>query len=463
MNGGRFSKYRLVLYRLSPHGEGVDPMNNTELTPHFEELKKALEGSIDDDELMAELNKYLNDYHVDIAAAKRGILRKYGKSDSSFATSSTPVKKVADLNGTEPNVDIVAKIVYVETKNITVKGLNKTIVSGILGDDTGTASFTVWEPGAVQMEKGSVYNFRNCYCKLWNERVQINIGNRGKVEPAVGIEFEVPNSTASLASTDVKIGDIREGMGNVSVEGRIMSVESRKIVSRGEEKIVYSGIIADETGKIQYSAWHDFDLKAGESISVKNCYIRAWKGIPQLNIGDRAVVDRLGTPIEVEAGDSLKTVCEINRIGGGLDITVEGVVVDMKNGSGLIKRCPQCNRSVMNGMCTAHGSVDGIPDMRMKLVVDDGTGAIGAIVNRADTERLTGVTMSMATQLANIQGEGVIVRELMGRILLKKVRLTGNVMSDDYGPSMIVRSAEAVETDIQEEAEKLLSEVEAAI
>lgn len=51
----------------------------------------------------------------------------------------------------------------------------------------------------------------------------------------------------------------------------------------------------------------------------------------------------------------------------------------------------------------------------------------------------------------------------MGRILLKKVRLTGNVMSDDYGPSMIVRSAEAVETDIQEEAEKLLSEVEAAI
>lgn len=438
-------------------------MNSTELTPHIEELKRVLGNKIDEEQLEAELNRYLNDYHVDLVSAKRGILRKYGGNDSTFATSATPVKKIADLNGSEQNVDVVAKIVFVDTKNITVKGLSKTIVSGILGDDTGTASFTVWEPGPVQLDKGSTYTFKNCYCKLWNERVQINIGSRGRVEAAAGVEFEVPNSGASLTVTEVKIGDIREGMGNVTVTGKIMSVESRKITSRGEEKVVYSGIIADDTGKVQYSAWHDFELKVGETVSAKNCYIRAWRGIPQLNIGDRAVVDRVSADFDIEAEDTQKTVAEINRIGGGLDITVEGVVVDMKNGSGLIKRCPQCNRSVLNGVCTAHGTVEGTPDMRMKLVVDDGTGAIGAIVNRADTEKLTGVTMSMATQLAGIQGEGVIMRELMGRILLKKVRITGNVMNDDYGPSMIVRSASVVETDVQTEAEKLLEEVEASI
>ena len=46
---------------------------------------------------------------------------------------------------------------------------------------------------------------------------------------------------------------------------------------------------------------------------------------------------------------------------------------------------------------------------------------------------------------------------------MHRITVTGNVMSDDYGPSMIVRSAEPVEVNLQEEAEKLLDEVEAAI
>ena len=71
--------------------------------------------------------------------------------------------------------------------------------------------------------------------------------------------------------------------------------------------------------------------------------------------------------------------------------------------------------------------------------------------------------MNAAMGLASARGEGVVARELMGRILLHKVRITGNVMSDDFGPSMIVRSAEPVEVDVQAEAEKLLAEVEAAI
>ena len=438
-------------------------MERTELTPHIEEIKRVLGDKIDDEQIETELRKYLDDYHVDVNAAKRGIIRKYGGNDSGFATANNVAKKIADLTGTEANVDVIAKIVYVETKNITVKGLNKTIVSGILGDDTGTASFTVWEPGAVQLEKGSAYTFKNCYCKLWNDRVQINIGNRGRIETAVGVEFNVPNSGASLSASDVKIGDIRDGMGSVNVTGKILSVEARKINSRGEEKIVFSGIMADGTGKIQYSAWHDFELKEGESISAKNCYIRAWKGIPQLNIGDRATVERLDADIAVDAGESQKTVADVTRIGGGLDITIEGVVVDVKNGSGLIKRCPTCNRSMFNGICSVHGTVEGVPDMRMKLVVDDGTGAIGAIVNRADTEKLTGISMTAAMGLAAARGEGVVIRELMGKILLRRVRITGNVMSDDFGPSMIVRSASDVEVDVQGEAEKLLSEVEAAL
>ena len=446
--------------------EEVDILDMNELTPHKQEIKRVLGDKIDDEQLDMELNKYLNEYNVTIEAAKRGIIRKYGGSDSSMlATSSSIVKKVADLGGNEQNVDVLAKVVYVESKNITVKGLNKTIVSGIIGDETGTVPFTIWEPGSVALTKGSAYYFRNCYCRLWNDKVQVNLGNRGKVEQAQDVTLNVPaRDISTLSSQEYKIGDIREGVGNVTVTGKILNVEARNITVKGEQKTVYSGLMADDTGKIQFSAWHDFSLKDGETICVKNAYIRAWKGIPQLNLGDRCEVTRVsGSFSAVDAGPSLKTVAEIIKVGGGLDLTVQGLVVDVKSGSGLIKRCPQCNRSILNGVCTAHGQVDGIPDLRMKIVLDDGTGAMGAILGKADTEKITGVSMKAAEGLAAAKGEGTVARELMGKILMQRISITGNVMSDDYGPNMIVKKTEAMKVDLEAEAEKLLEEVEAAI
>jgi len=441
-------------------------MEMEELTPHIEELQRVLGDKIDEQQIMEELNKYLNEYHVNIDAAKRGIIRKYGGSEvSSFVTGNSLVKKVAELTGSEQNVDITAKVVFVDTKEITSKGLPKKILSGILGDETGTVSFTVWEPGSMVLAKGSVYHFRNCYCKTWNEKVQVNIGSRGRVEVAEGIKIDLPERQISAAPpTEIKIGNIKEGMGSVTVTGKVISVETREITARGEKKTVYSGMIADDTGKIQFSAWSDFGIKEGESLCIQNGYIRAWKGIPQLNLGDRCEVSRVDAITEiVDTSSNKKTVDEITRIGGGLDITVEGLVVDVRQGSGIIRRCPQCNRSILNGACTTHGIVDGVMDLRLKIVLDDGTGALGAVVNRADTEKLTGVTLQAAQGLAAVKGEGVVGREITSKILMKRIRITGNVMSDDYGPSMIVKSAEKVDINLEEEANKLLDEVEAAI
>ncbi|MBE6524121.1 MAG: single-stranded DNA-binding protein [Thermoplasmata archaeon] len=440
-------------------------MVNEELTPHIQELQRVLGDKIDEEQLEMELNKYLNEYHVSIDAAKRGIIRKYGGTDTAtFVTGNSLIKKVAELTGSEQNVDITAKVVFVDEKEITAKGIPKKIVSGIIGDETGTVSFTVWEPGAMVLAKGSVYIFRNCYCKTWNDKVQVNIGNRGKIEAADGIKIDLPERQISASSSEIKIGNIKDGMGNVTVTGKIMSVESREITARGEQKTVFSGIIADDSGKIQFSAWSDFGIKEGESLCIKNAYIRSWKGIPQLNLGDRCEVSRVDAVTNVvDTSTNKKTVDEISRIGGGLDITLDGLVVDVRQGSGIIRRCPQCNRSMLNGACTTHGMVEGIMDLRLKVVIDDGTGAIGAIINRADTEKLTGVTLQAAQGLASIKGEGVVGREITSKILMKRVTVTGNVMSDDYGPSMIVKSADILDIDIEAEANALLDEVEASL
>ena len=114
-------------------------MNNEELTLRFEELKRVLEGKVDDSEIMAELKRYILEFHIAPDAAKRGILRKYGVSEPT-PFRSTAVKKISELTGTEQSVDLLVRIVFVEDREITVRGVPKTITSGIIGDETGTAS-----------------------------------------------------------------------------------------------------------------------------------------------------------------------------------------------------------------------------------------------------------------------------------------------------------------------------------
>jgi len=62
-----------------------------------------------------------------------------------------------------------------------------------------------------------------------------------------------------------------------------------------------------------------------------------------------------------------------------------------------------------------------------------------------------------------VQGEGVVARELTAKVLMKRIALTGNVMSDNFGPSMVVHSAELVKEDVASEAAKLLEEVEGSL
>ncbi len=447
--------------------EEVDKMSSNEkLTPLFEDLKKVLEGKIDDVALMKEVKKYVEDYGIDADRAKRAIIKKYdADAPSSFVTADSVVKKIADLKGTEMNFDVVAKAVFVDKKEINIRGTNKTIISGILGDETGTCPFTIWEGESVDLVKGEAYHFKNAYTKIWNDRVQINLGTRGKIEKAE-TKVDVPERT--IIATDpreMKIGDIKDGVGNITVTGRIISTETRNINVKGESKVVYSGIIADDSGKIQYSAWNDYSLKEGETICIKNAYIKAWRGIPQLNLGERCEVSRVDDTFgQINKTSSKKTISEIVKIGGALDISVSGTVVDLRAGSGLIKRCPQCNRSVLNDECSAHGKIKPVFDLRMKLIVDDGTGALSAVVSRDDTEKLTGITLNAAEEIAKSHSDlESVSREMAKVIIMKRITIKGNVLSDDYGPMMIVKETSIDKVDVSSEAKKLYEDVEGAL
>ena len=446
-------------------------MDNSDMIdwdPIVEELYSALEGKVEKKTLREDLEKYVLKYRTGIAVAKDSIIKKYRnpRPAGTFFNGAPVTKKVKELEGTEMQVTIVARMVYVDKKTINTKAGPKEIISGILGDDTGTAPFTIWSSEG-EFEKGRVYTFKNGYTKKWQDQVQVNIGHNGSVVPNDDVTIAAPagNVSAPSSARDVNIADITDQTKNVNVTGRISGVESRQIKVKGEDKTVYGGILTDETGRIQFTSWVDHGLKDGEVITAKNAYIRSWKGIPQLNIGDNTQVERSDRAIEAApSGPSQKTVEDIMKVGGGLDLSITGTIVDVRGGSGLIKRCPQCNRSVLGEECSLHGRIEPVMDLRLKLTIDDGTGAISAIINRKDTENITGITLDAAIEMAKEKGDMRVVADRMSStLLLKKVTVTGNVMSDEYGPQMSVRGTELATTDVQKEAEELYSIVEGSL
>ena len=139
-------------------------MEYEQLTPIVEELTKVLEGKASREDIEQQVSTFANVYKVeDPKRIRDSILKKYGMgpaSDVSFVTADHVQKKIADLLGNENRVDILAKVIFVEKKTVTIKGTMRHLLSGTLGDETGTAQFTVWDGENCTLEQNAVYRFK---------------------------------------------------------------------------------------------------------------------------------------------------------------------------------------------------------------------------------------------------------------------------------------------------------------
>jgi replication factor A1 len=424
-----------------------------DLRAHVDDIAKALGNKVDRDRIAKELDNYIRVYRVNIDDAKRSIVRKFGGTAMRFAVGVD--KKLSGLKGGEMNVNLLCRVVSVNAKTIDSNGTKKEIMYGILGDDTGTTPFTAWETENLELEKGDVIRIENAYTKEWMGRVQVYFGSRISITQMPKESLPYPQSAVS------KIGELEDGQRNVSVVGRILSIEKREVTVDGKQKFVFSGIIGDATGRVGFSAWSDFGLKDDEVVKIDNAYIKSWRGIPQLTFDDKATVERVDEELPSKKDIMRGGRVRIGDTDGGVDIVVEGVVVDVKPGSGLIYRCPECNRAVKKGECSIHGNVDAQPDLRIKAIVDDGTGAVNALVGRELTEKILGKDLNKSLEeTRNSPNPELIKDELFDRLVSRPMMFRGNILKDDFGLTMIVNSVESIKSDLRQEAKDLLDGLE---
>jgi replication factor A1 len=181
------------------------------------------------------------------------------------------------------------------------------------------------------------------------------------------------------------------------------------------EAIGQVGLLGDETGAVKFTAWDKSDLptlEEGTVYRLSNLVTDEYEGRFSVKLNRTTTVTELDEDIEV--GDD--------------DVEIEGAMVAVQSGSGLIKRCPEedCSRVLENGRCSEHGDVEGEFDLRIKAVIDDGTEVHDVIFDREATEELTGMSLEEAKDMAmDALDTTVVADEMQSKILGWYYRVRG--------------------------------------
>ena len=198
------------------------------------------------------------------------------------------------------------------------------------------------------------------------------------------------------------------------------------------DAIAQVGLLGDDTGTIKFTKWATSDLpelKEEQVYRLGNVVTDEYQGRYSVKLNRTTTIEEVDA--EIEVGDNA--------------IEIEGALVDIQRGSGLIKRCPEeeCTRVLQNGRCSEHGDVEGEFDLRIKGVIDDGTTVQDVIFDQQKTEDVGELTLQEAKDMAmDALDTAVVADEIRDTTLGRYYRLTGPVM----GRYLLVNEVERVDT-----------------
>jgi len=424
-----------------------------DLTVYLEELKRILP-DVDAETLETELSEAIKVYGLSPTDARRTLVRKHG---GDVRTLSASERKLDALEPFEV-VSFTAKVISINDRVIQREDGDVKMFYGILGDEVATRPFTAWVDHGLQ--RGDVIEVIGGYVREWKGDIRLNIG-----ESAVVRKLDIEMSTAAPVREATTLDKLVPGS-SCTVIVRVLEMQEATVNTKDGPKDIIRGTAADESAKLSFTSWVGLPEGVGSVLRLGNAYVREWQGVPQLNIGENTRIEVLGAdalpPVDFLAGDRQYTIDELAERSGTPDAAVTGIVVDIKTGSGLIHRCPECNRVLQKGVCMVHGRVEGRPDLRIKAIVDDGTGALTTIFPRALTEGIIGKDLDEAQAAAKENMDMQVVNdEIIDRFLMKHVTVHGNVSNDDFGLMMIVQTFDEVTMEPKEMAMELFSKLEA--
>lgn len=255
-------------------------------------------------------------------------------------------------------------------------------------------------------------------------------------------EYNIPRNEfygSQMETPHVDVKDLVEDGKWVNIKAKVL-----QLWDNSHESISQVGVVGDSTGTIKFVNWANANLPEVEedkTYQFRNVVVDEWNGKFQINFNRTSAIEEIDEDIEI----------------GTSSVTASGAMVDIQSGSGLIKRCPECNRPLSKGACPEHGKVEGVYDLRIKAVLDDGESVHEALLNRELTEYIGDITLDSAKSMASeALDPSVVLDYLKGKLMGKYYTVTGPKL-DRY---ILVESIELQSRFDENSLDELITSVE---
>ena len=252
--------------------------------------------------------------------------------------------KIENITPESGPVNFIARIISVfDVKEFTRNdGTIGRVGNLIVGDETGKVKLTLWDNMADLIKTGKIKVGQTIQVSGFEKQgysgVEVNIGNNGVLTES---EEEV-----DVVLSSQKIKDIKDGMGDINVTGKVLEVSEVRTFQRkdGNSGRVGNLLIGDETGTLRVTLWDektDFlnQIEYGDTVELVNAYARenAFTQKVELQIGNRSIIRKSEKKVEYEEEftpieDIKADMNNINISGRVLDIS-EVRTFEKKDGS----------------------------------------------------------------------------------------------------------------------------------
>jgi replication factor A1 len=380
----------------------------TDVQQHATEIHEQFSDTLDISvaDVEERLDTLVNEYRVPAEEARRSVTSSYldeaGMERDELGGDSEE-RTVESIDTPEQWVDLTVEVLQLwEPRSDSIAQV------GLLGDETGTVKFTAWATSDLpELDEGSAYRLENLVTDEYEGRFSVKLNRTTTIEE-VDEEIDVPDSGGDSEEREIAEIDAPE-------EWIDLTAKVTQLWEPRSESVAQVGLLGDPSGTVKFTKWAASDLPElgeGNVYRLTNLVTDEYEGRFSVKLNRTTGIEAVDE--EIEVGDDA--------------ITVEGALVDIQRGSGLIKRCPEdsCTRVLQNGRCSEHGEVDGEFDLRVKAVIDDGTTVHETIFDQEATEELTDVTLESAKEMAmDALDTSVVADEIRGEVLGSYYRVEG--------------------------------------
>jgi replication factor A1 len=359
---------------------------------------------VPEEEIASRLKKLIEEFRVPEGEARRSVLNYFLKEHGVMPVARAASEKVKISEIAAPGRWVDLEVRVLDLWEPAAEAISQT---GLIGDASGSMKFVKWtKAGLPDLEMGKSYLLKRVVTDEFQGRFSVKLNRTSQIEP---LEKEVEANAVPRGPTeDLSVAQINEPGRWINLKTRVVS-----LWETNSDAISQSGLIGDETGTIKFVKWAKADLpdmEEGRSYHLRNLVTDEFQGRFSVKLNRNSQIEPLDIDVEV----------------GSQAAEFAGALVDVQKGSGLIKRCPVCKRSLAKGICSEHGKVEGTYDLRIKGVLDDGGRVQDVLINRETTERLVGLTLDQARQMAMEALDHEVVRSLIeSRLVGRYFSVTG--------------------------------------